>query len=58
VAFDMAMRVSRGGGFTKDVVYLRGLVAGANEPIASEQLGWIPVVQRRLTRRLPSLLTY
>jgi uncharacterized protein (TIGR02421 family) len=25
-AFDMAMRVSRSGGFTKDVVYLRGLV--------------------------------
>ena len=26
VAFDMAMRVARSGGFTKDVVYLRGLV--------------------------------
>lgn len=50
-AFNVTMRVFRGGGLTKDVVYLRGLVGvlayleagGALEPLLVGKLGPDPV---------------
>jgi hypothetical protein len=54
-AFTIAMRVFRGGGLTKDVVYLRGLVGvlaylregGAVEPLLVGKLGpdHIPIIK-------------
>ena len=61
-AYTIAMRVYRGGGFTKDLVYLRGLIAilrymqdgGAIEPIIVGKLGadHIPIIQELTYRQV------
>jgi uncharacterized protein (TIGR02421 family) len=67
-AFGVAVRVFRGGGLTKDAIYLRGLRAlldylgsgGAIEPllvgkIAFEQIGFVEELLRREVLRAPAL---
>lgn len=67
-AFGIAVRVFRGGGLTKDAIYLRGLMAllaylkddGAIEPllagkIAFEQVGLVEELVRREVLRPPAL---
>ncbi len=69
IAFNTTMRVYRGGGFTKDAVYLRGLVrlleylraGGEIEPlfVGKVSLEYIPVVAELLWREVldpPALL--
>ncbi|WP_187263412.1 flavohemoglobin expression-modulating QEGLA motif protein [Pontibacter beigongshangensis] len=61
-AFDITMRVHRGGGLTKDAVYLRGLVhllqhlkdGGELEPLLIGKIrqDYIPIVQELIYRRV------
>ena len=61
-AYTIAMRVYRGGGLTKDLVYLRGLIAilkymqegGAIEPIIVGKLGadHVPIIKELTYRRV------